>query len=390
MLKDRTKFKNSKNTVSSMATKYVIDCAGNKTPIGDALFSSKCWVGNSSDYLEVNNKFLISKAVNWLHIPKIAILIPIYRSGTHFLGTLKTLISQNWSQPQNVEIILSINQPLGPIDALTKVSLKAAKTYIEANNLMNNTPQVRLVFEQLAGGLAEVYQRSFSTLVARICNSVNARKLKTKQENAFAIGALMESTVFTIIDDDQILVDNSSLPAALEQLQAGKSVIMGQVEITKVTTSYPEWNAILADVMNLFFKFKYEHGTAILTPRALMVSDLFHQPALKIGEAYADQTWFAAAAAKKERFLIKVTTTLEHEAYPSNANMAANLAKFLESGTPENAINIFKNVQIAYKESSEKLLYSAHDIEKLISSLEARDKKNLENLVQQMLQKPKQ
>ena len=372
-----------------MATTYVIDCAGNKVPLGDALFSSKCWVGNSSDYLEVNNKFIISKAENWLHIPKIAILIPIYRSGTHFLGTLNTLISQNWSQPQNVEITLSINQPLGPIDDLTKVSLTAAKTYIEANNLMSNSPQVRLVFEQLAGGLAEVYQRSFSTLVARIRNNVNARDLKTKQENALAIGALMESTIFTIIDDDQILPDNSSLPAALEKLQAGKSVIMGQVEITKVTTSYPEWNAILADLMNLFFTFKYEHGTAILTPRALMVSDLFHQPALKIGEAYADQIWFAAAAAEKERLLVKVTTTLEHEAYPSNANMAAHLAKFLASGTPENAVNIFKNVRIAYKESKEKLVYSTHDIDKLISSLEARDKKNLENLVQQMLQKQK-
>jgi hypothetical protein len=370
-----------------MATNYVIDCAGNKIPLGDTLFSSKCWVGNSSDYLEINNKFIIPTAANWLHIPKITILIPIYRSGRHFLGTLETLISQNWSQPQNVEIILFINQPLGPIDDLTKVSLTAAKKNIEANNLMNNTPQVRLVFEQLAGGLAEVYQRSFSTLVARIRNSINARKLKTKQESALAIGALMESTIFTIIDDDQILEDNSSLPSALEKLKAGKSAIMGQVEITEVTTPYLEWNAILADIMNLFFKFKYEHGTAILTPRALMVSDLFHQPALKIGEAYADQIWFAAAAAKKERLLVKATTTLEHEAYPSNANMAANLAKFLESGTPENAINIFRNVQIAYQETPEKLMYSMHDIEKLISSLEARDKKNIENLVQQMLQK---
>jgi hypothetical protein len=389
ILENRTKFRNSKNTINSMATNFVIDCAGNKVLLGDALFSSKCWVGNSSDYLEVNNKFIISKAANWLRIPKVTILIPIYRSGTHFLATLKRLHSQNWSQPQNVEIILSINQPLGPIDELTKVSLTAAKTYIEANNLINNTPQVRLVFEQLAGGLAEVYQRSFSTLVARIRNSVNTRKLKTKQENAFAIGALMKSTVFTIIDDDQILEDNSSLPAALEKLQAGKSVIMGQVEITKVTTFYPEWDAILADIMNLFFKFKYEHGTAILTPRALMVSDLFHQPALKIGEAYADQIWFAAAAAKKERLFVKVTTTLEQEAYPSNANMVAHLAKFLEFGTPENAVNIFKNIRIAYKESREKLVYSVHDIEKLISSLEARDKKNIENLVRQMLQKQK-
>ena len=106
MLKDRTKFKNSKNTVSSMATKYVIDCAGNKTPIGDALFSSKCWVGNSSDYLKANDEFIITEAAQWLDIPKISILIPIYRSGAGFLKTLNAIISQNWLQPQKVEIIL--------------------------------------------------------------------------------------------------------------------------------------------------------------------------------------------------------------------------------------------------------------------------------------------
>jgi hypothetical protein len=370
-----------------METTYIIDCEGNKILMGDALFSSKCWVGNSSDYLKANDEFIIAEATEWLDIPKITILIPIYRSGTGFLKTLNAIISQHWLQPQKVEIILSINQPLGPIDALTKASLKAAKTYIEANNLKGNTPKVQLVFEQLAGGLAEVYQRSFSTLVARIRNNVNARKLGTKQENVAAISTLMNATVFAIIDDDQVLVDKSTLPDAVAKLQAGESAIMGQVEITEVSTSYPQWNAILTDLMNLFFRFKYEHGTAILTPRALMVSDLFHIPALKIGESYADQIWFAAAAAEKERFMIEVTTTLEQEEYPSNANMAENLAKFLESGTPSNAINIFKNARTSYEESTKKLLYSLSDIDALIASLETRDRKNIEIIIQQLLQK---
>tara|TARA_B100000795_G_C22786772_1_gene434996 strand:- start:522 stop:1634 length:1113 start_codon:yes stop_codon:yes gene_type:complete len=370
-----------------METTYIIDCEGNKIPTGDTLFSSKCWVGNSSDYLKANDEFIITEAAQWLDIPKISILIPIYRSGAGFLKTLNAIISQNWLQPQKVEIILSINQPLGPIDALTRESLKAAKICVKANNLQSNTPKIQLVFEQLTGGLAEVYQRSFSTLVARIRNNVNARKLETKQENVAALNTLMSATVFAIIDDDQVLVDKNTLPAAVEKLQAGESVIMGQVEITEVSTSYPQWNAILADVMNLFFRFKYEHGTAILTPRALMVSDLFHIPALKIGEAYADQIWFAAAADKKERFMIEVTTSLEQEEYPSNANMAENLGKFLEHGTPSNAINIFKNARAPYEESTEKLLYSLDDIDLLIASLIARDKKNIENVIQQMPQK---
>lgn len=370
-----------------METTYIIDCEGNKIITGAALFSSKCWVGNSSDYLKANDEFIITESADWLDIPKISILIPIYRSGAGFLRTLNAILSQNWLQPQKVEIILSINQPLGPIDALTKASLKAAKISIETNNLQGNTPKIQLVFEQLTGGLAEVYQRSFSTLVARIRNNVNARKLKTKQENVAALSTLMNTTVFAIIDDDQILVDKSTLPAAVAKLQAGKSVIMGQVEITEVSTSYPQWNAVLVNIMNLFFRFKYEHKTAILTPRALMVSDLFHIPALKIGEPYADQIWFAAAADKKERFMIEVTTTLEQEEYPSNANMAENLAKFLESGAPSNAINIFKNVRISYEESTEKLVYSLNDIDLLIASLETRDRKNIEIVIQQMLQK---
>jgi hypothetical protein len=370
-----------------MAITYIIDCEGNKIPKGATLFSSKCWVGNSSDYLKANDEFIITESAEWLDIPKISILIPIYRSGAGFLRTLNAIISQNWLQPQKVEIILSINQPLGPLDALTKASLKTAKKCIEENNLKGNTPKIQLVFEQLTGGLAQVYQRSFSTLVARIRNNVNARKLETKQENVAAIGTLMNATVFAIIDDDQILVNKSTLPAAVEKLQAGKSVIMGQVEITEVSTSYPKWNALLVKIMNLFFRFKYEQRTAILTPRALMVSDLFHIPALKIGKPYADQIWFATAADKKERYMIEVTTTLKQEEYPSNANMAENLAKFLESGTPSNAINIFKNVRTSYEESTEKLVYSLHDIDLLIASLKARDKKNIEIVIEQILQK---
>jgi hypothetical protein len=370
-----------------METTYIIDCAGNKVRMGDQLFSAKCWVGNSNDYLEANHEFVIAESADWLDIPKISILLPIYRSGDRFLPTLNSIISHKWSQPQKVEIILSINQPLCPINEMTKASLKAAKTFIKANDLKDNTPKVKLVFEQLAGGLAEVYQRSFSTLVARIRRNVNARNLETKQENVDALSSLMNSTVFAIIDDDQILLDDSSLSIAVDKLEAGKSTIMGQVEITEVSTSYPQWNAILTGVMNLFFRFKYEHGTAILTPRALMVSDLFHMPALKIGKAYADQIWFAAASAKKERFMIEMTTTLEHEEYPSNANMVERLAEFLESGAPSDAINIFKNVKTSYEESTEKLAYSLNDLNQLISSLESRDKHNIEILVQQMLHK---
>jgi hypothetical protein len=67
--------------------------------------------------------------------------------------------------------------------------------------------------------------------------------------------------------------------------------------------------------------------------------------------------------------------------------MVKNLAEFLQSGENSNAINIFKNVQTSYEESTEKLVYSVDDINHLISSLETRDKKNIEIVIQQMLYK---
>ena len=85
--------------------------------------------------------------------------------------------------------------------------------------------------------------------------------------------------------------------------------------------------------------------------------------------------------------MIEVTTTLKDEEYPSNANMVKHLAEFLQSGENSNAINIFKNLQTSYEESTEKLVYSLDDLNQLISSLETRDKKNIEIVIQQMLYK---
>ncbi|MFT5847841.1 MAG: hypothetical protein ACI902_001903, partial [Psychroserpens sp.] len=40
----------------------------------------------------------------------------------------------------------------------------------------------------------------------------------------------------------------------------------------------------------------------------------------------------------------------------------------------------------SYEESTEKLVYSLNDLNQLISSLESRDKNNIEIVVQQLLQ----
>lgn len=107
-----------------MSEEYIIDCAGNRIAVGDKLFSAKCWVGNTSDYLAANEQFIIPDTSEWLDIPKISILLPIYRSGDDFLPTLQSLCDQKWSNSSQVEIILYVNQPLGELEDLTKQSIE--------------------------------------------------------------------------------------------------------------------------------------------------------------------------------------------------------------------------------------------------------------------------
>jgi len=368
-----------------MGEEYIIDCAGNRIAVGDKLFAAKCWVGNSSDYLAANGQFIIAESAEWLDIPKISIIVPIYRSGDGFLATLQSLCNQQWEKPSDVEIILYINQPEGDLEELTKKSINCAESFSAEEP--DNYPVIRIVTEQLPGGLAEVYQRGYSSLVSRVRSSVEGQNLETKDEKVAAINSLMNSTVFAVVDDDQVLCDNTSFPDAVYKLQADKSVIMGQVDITSVSCAFPRWNESIKNIMNLFFAFKYELGTVILTPRAIMMADLFHQPGVDIGAEYADQIWFAAAANGKQRFMINVTTTLVEEEYPSNAQMASRIARYLETGDGRESLQIFENLLCPYSSIKGETIFTQGDINNLIVALETRDLINIEQTTQKLINK---
>jgi len=312
-------------------------------------------------------------------------LLPIYRSGDDFLATLQSLCDQQWEKPSEVEIILYINQPEGDLEDLTKKSINCAGAF--SAEKPDDGPVIRIVTEKLSGGLAEVYQRSYSSLVSRIRASVEALGLETKDEKVAAIDSLMKSTVFAVVDDDQVLCDNTSFPDAVYKLQADESVIMGQVDITSVSCAFPRWNTCMKNIMNLFFAFKYELETVILTPRAIMMSDLFHIPAVKIGTEYADQIWFAAAANGKKRFMIDVTTTLVEEEYPSNAQMASRIARYLETGDDRESLQIFENLLYPYSGIKGEIIFTQEDINNLIAALETRDLTNIEQTTQQLINK---
>ncbi len=352
-------------------TEYIINCAGEKIPLTGKLFEARCDVGNLEDYIKANQRFIINKTQEWLDIPKISILMPIYLAGDTFIDSLKSVYNQNWSTPENVEIILYINQPLGEELPLTKKSIEVANKFI--NSVENSKPAVRLIYEQLNHGLPEVYQRSFSSLVGRIQSLVNTLNFNNKDDKISKINQLM-NTVFAIVDDDLIFKNSNELSSALEQIKTGQSIVTGQIEITKVKTSYPKWDNILTSVMNLYFNFKQELGTSTLTPRGISVKDMFHQPAVQLENDYADQIWFASGANNKHKLIVKTQTSLQEETYPSNAKMTGALAYFLETGKEVSCLDIFESVKALYKSNWQThFKYSHEDVEQLIKNLKTRD-----------------
>lgn len=381
-----------------MSERFIVDCAGRKIPVGEKHFCAKCWVGNTTDFLTANESFIISPAMKWQSLPKVSITVPIYRSGDDFKETLESLLSQQWRIPEKVEILLYVNQPLGELDDLTQRTLKAlgmspeettsGKCYKEHHRGKTNAseaPVTRAIFEQLQGGLATVYQRSFVTLVARLRQAVDQMNLSSKEEKVLAIEKLMSDTVFAVVDDDLIFRDKGSFSSKLDSIVAGESVLLGSVNLQKVSSGFTNQDSLVLALMRLFLQVKQSLGTSVLTPRAASVKDLFHLPAPDPAVPYSDQIWFAGAAKDKTKLLVEVETTIKPEGYPSNAEMAARLGEYLEAGHPKSAIDIFKNLQRDYVTTKLGNNLEIQHLTGLISLLEERDTDGMTRILTQTL-----
>jgi hypothetical protein len=139
--------------------------------------------------------------------------------------------------------------------------------------------------------------------------------------------------------------------------------------------------------MNLFFQFKYDIGTIVLTPRALPLKELFHLPNVKIGTDYSDQVWFSGGIGQKERLMVPVATTIVEEDYPSNAAMMVALADYFSKGDNRDALAIFDNLRIPYSNDVEGRKYQLSEVDELITLLENRDHEKIINAVKALLSK---
>lgn len=381
--------------VNDMDERFVIDCAGRKVAIGDKRFAAKCWVGNTSDFLQANEANIVAKALSWQPLPKIQIIVPIYRSGSGFLTTLESLLSQNWVNPDEVEILLYVNEPPGERDALTALTLEAIDN-IERGCLPRGQspvvgtekarlPVIRAIYEQLSGGLAAVYQRSFSSLIARIRQSADGINPTSKDEKVRALDRLLSSTIFSVVDDDIIFDNKDAFPTSLVALIGSNSALLGEVRITSVDTGFSNWDPILLQIMNLFFIIKRDLGTDVLTPRAALVRDLFHLPEIDPEIPYSDQIWFAGAVSGKHKRFIPVSTTVQRESYPSNAEMTIRLAQFLAGNTDTSALDLFTNLRSGYLSGGTDKRFTLVDIDAVISALSSRDAERIKSVASSLL-----
>lgn len=89
-----------------MADDWVTDCSGCRVPVGDKLYTARCWVGNTDDYLKDNADHVIPGSLDWAEPAPTCLMMPIYRSGAGFLPTVASLLSQNWPPNSDIEQFL--------------------------------------------------------------------------------------------------------------------------------------------------------------------------------------------------------------------------------------------------------------------------------------------
>ena len=85
--------------------------------------------------------------------------------------------------------------------------------------------------------------------------------------------------------------------------------------------------------------------------------------------------------------MIDVTTTLEEETYPSNAQMVTRIGHYLKTGDGYDSLDIFRNLLSAYENSTENLLYTFTDLTDLIATLESRNKSVIDSKIKELLNK---
>ena len=383
------------------ASPYVINCAGEKVPVGGKSFTSRCAVGNTDDYLAAMGSFVSPKLLGLGKSPEINIVIPSYNSGLELAKTLLSLLSQRYLD--RTDIIVLINEPAGVADEIKQANDRNEE-FIQAlvkkdwKNFIARYPQwarplkdlsyawqaqkkhLRLTAlrETLAGGLPAVYQMvvaSFVGRVRRFCDAATEdRALKARLIQKHACRSFL-----LICDDDLEFKEDDAIQRAYRYALGNNAVVLGRQELAGVqlkSGSHYLLNKALRLTMQIFLDLKQDRGMNFLPPRGMLMVQALEVASVKIGETFGEQLYFARLASQHPRYFIDVRATIGETNYPGNGKFLKDLAGYLQ-GENNEALKIFENVLQVYKEGTRQGRYTTSDGKAFLDSLKTRDPKTI-------------
>jgi hypothetical protein len=389
--------------------RYVVNCAGERTAVGQEMYTERCAIGNTDGFLTAFKDYVY---VNLLSLGKPAplnIVIPSHKSGSEIFGTLLSLLSQDYKQ--SVEILVFVNEPpdvdyegkaangktVRFLESLVKGKEETAiGEYPQHEDLVKQVfehfrrkkEQVKLVFvrETIIGGTAEVYQIAIASYVARLrqsCDEIGgsdrAQRLKCIREHLFR-------TVIMFCDDDIEFGEENSVQEAFDYAIDNNAIILGRVHVKRVETrpELEDSKKLLRDIMQLFLDFKHDGGLGFLAPRGMLLSNALVGGRLRIGQPFADQLYFANLANDRALYFVKASTAISESNYPGNGMFLRDLADYL-SEKNNDATAIFTNVLGRYREKNHWGKFCAEDVENFTDLLQTRNKRKLSLAAQELL-----
>jgi len=257
--------------------KYIINCAGEKVPISDTGFTSRCAIGNTDDYLKSFKDYINPEIVSLGEPALISVVVPSYASENDELcETLLLLCSQKY--PVSTEILVFINEPKNATKGIeiinernenfirflinpasnnisSKLS-KLQKRLLVALSRSRRNVALGCVRQVLSGGLAGVYQTVTASLIARTrtyCDSLVSNGDRQKKINR--IEGYLQRSMLLLCDDDMEIKDTGAVAKAYEYVVNKDAIVLGRLYIKHVET-IGKYNRILRDLMQLFLDFK--------------------------------------------------------------------------------------------------------------------------------------
>lgn len=251
-------------TPSNNTKRWIVNCAGEKIPVTNAVFTTRCALGNVEDYLEYSKEYISPQMLAFGKPAQLSIIIPSHASHLKCLNqTLESLFAQQYTVP--TEIIVFVNDHIGASESV-RVANDQTLHFVRSLDKTNVNVTLRHVYHQTTHAIGEVYQIALSSILAR-AQAESEKAGSQRDAKVKWIKNCLKSSLIVFCDDDISFNDVLGLNQAYQNAVQHDGIVCGQLTIEHVVTS-AEYEHILRDVMQLFLDFKYDQDLNVLLPKA--------------------------------------------------------------------------------------------------------------------------